>query len=302
MKKLILSLIILAMLTPALWAAEKDGLRYTVTVTKFDNKAGWSAKWDIGDAWASVLTDALNQTGRFIVLGESDMREAAMDEQDFAASGRTAGGKKSPATGQMTPAQILIKGAITHVQENTSGGGAGISIRGIRVGGRGGQAEINSTIYMVDSTTGQILASESVTGEAGSRGFRIGYCCRNFSGDVDAFKNDNVGKAVMASVEEAVDWMIGQLDHLKWTGTVVMNREGRVYINRGEREGVKAGQEFIIGESEVIRDPDTGEVLDEIMDEVARIRISEVREKLSIGSIISGESAGVDRGMAVHVP
>lgn len=302
MKKSILVFIIAAMLTPAVWAADKGGLRYTVAVSKFDNKAGWSAQWDIGDAWASVLTDALNQTDRFIVLGESDMRAASMDEQDFAASGRTAGGKKAPATGQMTPAQILIKGAITHVQDNTSGGGAGISIRGIRVGGRGGQAEINTTIYMVDSTTGQVLASDSVTGAAGSRGFRIGYCCRNFSGDVDAFKSDNVGKAVMASVEEAVDWMISQLDDVKWTGTVVMNRDGRVYINRGEREGVQAGQEFIVGEADVIRDPDTGEVLDEIMDEVARIRISEVREKLSIGSIISGDSSAVDRGMSVHVP
>ena len=40
--------------------------------------------------------------GKFIVLGETDMRAASLDEQDFAASGRTAGGKKAPATGQMT--------------------------------------------------------------------------------------------------------------------------------------------------------------------------------------------------------
>lgn len=302
MKKWTLVFIILAMLTPALWAAEKGGLRYTVTVNKFDNQAGWRANWDIGDAWAAVLTDALNQTDRFIVLGETDMRQAAMDEQDFNTSGRTASGRKSAETGQMTPAQILVKGAVTHVQSKTAGGGGGISIRGIRVGGSGGQAEINSTIYMVDSTTGQVLASKSVTGAANSRGFRLGYCCRNFSGDVEAFKNDNVGKAVMASVEEAVDWMISQLDSVKWTGSVVMNRDGKIYINRGEREGVRQGQEFVIGESDVIRDPDTGEVLDEIMDQIARIRIDEVREKLSIGSVISGDGASVDRGMAVHLP
>lgn len=302
MKKWILTLLVVVIFVPALAAAEKGGLRYTVTVTKFDNQAGWHSQWDIGDAWAAVLTDALNQTGRFIVLGESDMREAAMGEQDLAASGRTAGGKKAPATGQLTPAQILVKGAITHVEEKTSGGGGGISIRGIRVGGKGSQAEINTTIYMVDSTTGQVLASKSVTGQAGARGFRIGYCCSNFSGDVEAFKKDNVGKAIMASVEEAVDWMIGQLDEVKWTGTVVMNREGKIYINRGEREGVKKGQEFIIGEAEVIRDPDTGEVLDEFMDEIARIRIDQVREKLSIGTVISGDGGAVDRGMAVHVP
>ena len=56
------------------------------------------------------------------------MRGAALDEQDFAASGRTAGGKKAPATGQMTPAQLLVKGAITHVQGDTGGAGGGIGV------------------------------------------------------------------------------------------------------------------------------------------------------------------------------
>ncbi|HSH25563.1 MAG TPA: glutamine-hydrolyzing GMP synthase, partial [Massilibacterium sp.] len=42
-------------------------------------------------------------------LGERDMREAALDEQDFAASGRVAGGKKAPKIGRMTPAQLLVK-------------------------------------------------------------------------------------------------------------------------------------------------------------------------------------------------
>src|SRR5581483_7903341 len=97
-----------------------------------------------------------------IVLGEKDMRNEAMAEQDFAASGRTAGGNKAPVTGQMTPAQLLVKGAITHVQDDTSGGHAGLSIAGISVGGRGGKGEVNATIYIVDSTTGQVLASKSV--------------------------------------------------------------------------------------------------------------------------------------------
>jgi curli biogenesis system outer membrane secretion channel CsgG len=76
------------------------GLRYSITVTKFENRANWSGQWSIGDAWGTVMTDMLNQTGKFIVLGETDMRGAAMAEQDFAASGRTAGGKKAPVTGQ----------------------------------------------------------------------------------------------------------------------------------------------------------------------------------------------------------
>ena len=53
------------------------GLRFTVTVTKFENQSGWHGQWDLGHAWDTVLTDMLNQTGKFIVLGETDMRAAA---------------------------------------------------------------------------------------------------------------------------------------------------------------------------------------------------------------------------------
>src|SRR6266849_3687875 len=117
--------------------APAGGLRYSITVTKFENRAGWSGRFDVGDAWGTVMTDLLTQTGKFIVLGEKDMRAEALNEQDFAASGRTAGGKKAPVTGQMTPAQLLVKGKITHVQDDTAGGRGGIAIGGIHVGGRG---------------------------------------------------------------------------------------------------------------------------------------------------------------------
>jgi curli biogenesis system outer membrane secretion channel CsgG len=74
----------------------KGGLRYSITVSKFDNKAGWSGQWDIGDAWGAVMTDALQASGKFIVLGEKDMRAEAMQEQDLGDTGRMAGGKKTP--------------------------------------------------------------------------------------------------------------------------------------------------------------------------------------------------------------
>src|SRR5436190_16161369 len=179
--------------------AAPGGLRYSVTVSKFENRAGWYGQWDIGDAWGTVFTDILNQTGKFIVLGEKDMREEAMGEQDLAASGRTAGGAKAPATGQMTPAQLLVKGAITHVQESTTGGGGGLGFKGVRVGGGADAAEINVTIYIVDSTTGQLLASKSVVGKAGRKGGGISYSGSNWGGDVGAFKKDNVGQAVEAA-------------------------------------------------------------------------------------------------------
>ena len=102
--------------------AAEGGLRYSISVAKFENRSNWRGQWSIGDAWGAVLTDSLNQTGKFIVLGEKDMRREALQEQDFAASGRAAGGGKKVVTGQMTPAQLLVKGEITHFTDTTQSG------------------------------------------------------------------------------------------------------------------------------------------------------------------------------------
>lgn len=281
---------------------EKGGLRYSITVTKFENKAGWSGQWDIGDAWGTVFTDLLNQSGKFIVLGETDMRSAAMEEQDLGASGRTAGGNKTAETGQMTPAQLLVKGAITHVQDSTSGGSGGVRVKGLKLGGSKDEAQINVTIYIVDATTGQVLASKSVVGSSKRKGLGVGYSGANFGAGVDAFKKDNTGKAVEAACAEGVEFLIAQLPNLPWTGSVVMVKGDKVYVNRGSREGVTSGQTFVVGEVTVIRDPDSGEILDRDMKELARLTASEVKEKLTICTVASGSAAAIKKGMEIHTP
>ncbi|MFC1776771.1 CsgG/HfaB family protein [Pseudomonadota bacterium] len=278
------------------------GLRHSITVTKFENRAGWHGLWDIGDAWDTVLTDMLNQTGKFIVLGETDMRMAALDEQDFAASGRTAGGKKAPVTGQMTPAQLLVKGAITHVQDDTKSGGGGIRIKGFRIGGGGGKGEVNATIYIVDSTTGQVLASKSVVGTHKQKSMDVGYAVGSWGAAFGGESNDNVGLAIQDACAEAVGFMLEQLPNFPWTGSVVMVKADKVYINRGSREGVSNGQTFTVGDVEIIRDPDTGEVLDESMTVLAQLTVSQVKEKLSIADVTSGDVSSVQKGMTIHKP
>jgi curli biogenesis system outer membrane secretion channel CsgG len=278
------------------------GLRYSITVSKFENRSGWHGYWDIGDAWGTVLTDMLNQSGKFIVLGETDMRGAALDEQDFAASGRTAGGKKAPATGQMTPAQLLVKGAITHVQGDTGGAGGGIRVKGFKIGGGGGKGEVNATIYIVDSTTGQVLASKSVVGTHKRKNLGVGYDAGGWGAAFGGHKKDNVGLAVEDACAVAVDFMIEQLPNFSWTGSVVLVKGDKIYVNRGTREGVSVGQTFVVGDVEVLRDPDTGEVLDESMTEVARLTVSQVKEKLSICDVTSGDAAAVAKGMTIHQP
>ncbi len=279
----------------------KGNLRYSITVSKFENKAGWSGRWDLGDAWGSVMTDALNTSGRFIVLGEKDMRAEAMAEQDMVDSGRMAGGNKAPKKGNMTPAQLLVKGDITHVQDSTSGGDGGLNFKGISIGGGKDTAEINATIYIVDSRTGQVKASTKVVGKAGKRGLRLGYSgskLGGLTGDMGGFKKDNVGKATEDAIAQAVEFITKQLEKIPWEGSVASVKDGRILLNRGSREGVTEGQVFVVGKVEEITDDDTGEVLDRTVKKIATLKAVTVKEKITICEATDGGKK-IEKGMSV---
>lgn len=295
MKKLTFALAILTAVTAL---AGGSNLRYSVQVTKFENKANWRGQWELGDAWGTIFTDALVQSGRFIVIGEADMRGAALQEQDLAATGRMAGGKKAPKMGRMTPAQLLVKGAITHVQE-TKGGGGGFGFKGITIGGDAGEAEINITIYLVDTTTGQVKASKSVIGKSGKRGLSLGYhgsALGGLTGDLGGFMKDNMGKAATDACNQALEFLVAQLESIPWAGSVALAKPEKLIINRGTRDGVAVGMKFDIGKVEEVVDDDTGEVIDSSMTKLGTVTVTEVKEKVAYTTPLEGAA----KGMGVH--
>jgi curli biogenesis system outer membrane secretion channel CsgG len=280
--------------------AKGSNLRYSITVHKFKNEASWRGQWNLGDGFTTIMTDVLNETGKFIVLGDSEMRGAAMTEQDFAASGRVAGGKKAPKTGRMTPAQLLVRGSITHVQE-TGGGRGKLRFKGISLGGSKAKAEVNITMYLVDSETGQVVASKKVVGTSGKRGIGVGYYgsgLGGLTGDLSGFKSDNVGKACEDAVSKGVKFLIEQLEDIPWEGTVVLVKGTKIIINRGSREGVAEGTKFRVGEVEELVDPDTGEVLDSEMTTVAELEATKVKEKITYCKAVIGADK-IKKGMTV---
>ncbi len=278
--------------------AAEGNLRYSITVTKFENEAGWSGRWNLGDGFTTIMTDLLQQNGKFIVLGDSEMRQEAMKEQDLAASGRMAGGAKAPQIGRMTPAQLLVRGSITHVQDDRAGGGGGISFKGIRLGGSAAKAEVNITIYLVDSATGQVKASKKVVGVSGKRGVNIGYhggALGGLGGDLEGFTSDNVGKACEDAVRQCIGFLEEQLEDIPWQATIVLAGADKLVINRGTREGVAVGQRFQVGTTEELVDPDTGEVLDVEVKTLGTTTVTETKEKIAYCQPV----AGAEKGMSV---
>jgi curli biogenesis system outer membrane secretion channel CsgG len=281
-------------------AGAGGNLRYTITVTKFKNEAGWSGQWDVGDGFTTIMTDALQQSGKFVVLGDAEMRQEAMKEQDLATSGRVAGGKKAPKTGRLTPAQLLVRGSITHVQDTTSQGSGGVNFRGISLGGSGGMAEMNITVYLVDSETGQVKASDKVVGKSARKGLSLGYSgslLGGLTGNLAGMKNDNVGKACEDAVGKVVDFLVKQLAKIPWEGTVMLASPERIVMNRGTREGVQVGAKFDIGQVQQLVDDDTGEVLDVEVTKAGVAEVTEVKEKISYLKPLSGADK-IQKGMS----
>lgn len=288
----------LVFLTIPAFGKALGNLRYSISVAKFENRANLSGQVHLPNTLGSILTDKLQQSGKFIVIGEKDMRKEVMNEQGFAAMGVTADGKKKPEIGKMTPAQLLVKGEITYFQQSTTGGDGGFSFRGIKLGGSTDHTEINITIYIVDTTTGQVVASEKVVGEAHRTSTKIKTSNKYWKGDLGGFKKTNVGEAVEKAVDQAVAFIIKQLDNIPWEGTVLLVKDSKVYLNRGSREGVSAGQTFTVGELERLTDPDTGELLDVTVNEVGTVRVEEVKDKISIAQATEGKDRIV-KGMTV---
>jgi predicted RNA-binding protein with TRAM domain len=225
------------------------------------------------------------------------MRAAAVAEQDFAASGRTAGADKAPAASNMTPAQLLVKGEITNFQDGTEGSSGNVGLGPLKLGSTSRTAEINAVIYFVDATTGQVKASKKVVGQVKSSSKSVGVTKGEMNGDLSSFKQTNVGKAMEVAVDQAVAFCVTQIENLPWSGNVILLKDDKIYFNRGQREGVEAGQVFKVGISDILRDPGTGEVLDNNFTEKAQIKVESVKEKLAICTVVSG--AGIEKGMSV---
>jgi curli biogenesis system outer membrane secretion channel CsgG len=264
-------------------AAALENLKKTVAVFDFENDSGYRSAVRLGDDFTVQLTDALVQSGKFNVLTREDL-DVVFAEQDLAASGRMA--KSTTARkGKAIPAQILIKGKITEFEENTSGGGQGFSIKGVSLGTKKSTASMAVIIQLIDSTTGEVLDSKRVEGEARSGGLSVGYS-GSFDLSSSNFKKTPLGKAVQMSIDQAVEYISKKLSEVPWKGKVVTLKEGVVFINAGENANVQVGDTFqVLREGEPLIDPDTGIDLGSEATKLADIKITDVQPKFSKAQI-----------------
>lgn len=264
------------------------GPKKTIAVTNFENASGLSSYIALGNDFTTQLSDALIQSGKFIVLSRTQLDEVFM-EQDLAASGWMAKSQTAK-TGKAISAQILITGKITEFDYNTGGGAQGFSIHGVSIGGSSSRAHIAVILQIIDSTTGEILDSKRVEGKADASGFSMGYS-GSWSLGSTSFKKTPLGKATQIAIDKAVVYIADKLSRLPWQGRVVTVKSGLVYINAGENAGIKSGMNFAVyRKGESLIDPETGIELGSEKTKIADISVVEVQPKFSKAKIASATS------------
>jgi hypothetical protein len=228
------------------------------------------------------------------------MQQSALNEQARGASGVTVQGKKTAARSRMSPAQLLVKGVITHFEKDASNQGGGIDLGQIKIGANRAKTEIRATLQMIDSTTGALVAAKDFVGLAQAHGISLGLSKLGNAGSISTGKKDNVHEAMETAIKEVIPWMVEQLPSVPWRGAVVKVDGEKIILNRGTREGVSVGDVFIAGESELITDPNTGETLDEEVHERARVKVTGVNERTSTCSVIGGNGDQIVEGMGIR--
>jgi curli biogenesis system outer membrane secretion channel CsgG len=270
--------------------AHAAGLKKVVAVSNFENKSsyGGGGQWNLGTGMSDQLTDALIQSGQFTVLERETLGDV-MAEQDLAASGRMQK-SNSARTGKLTSAQILIKGAVTEFDLQSSGSGGGIGIKGFRLGSSKEEAHVGLIIRLIDTTTAEVLDSKRVEGKATAGGLSIGVDVGDFDFGSDSFAKTPLGKATQITIDNAVKYIADKLKDLPFQGRVIKaSSPDDIYISAGETVNAREGDEFTVySKGEELIDPDTGELLGVEEEKVGAVKIHTVKEKYSKAKATSG--------------
>lgn len=249
--------------------AAYDGLKKTIAVDIFraTEAVGGSVT---ADGMTAMLTQALVEDGRFLVIEQGGSLEAS----------------------------AIVRGAVTKYE--AAAGGSGLSIAGGPLGGLlGGRASTRSqtavieiALRLVDTATGQVVSTSSAEGRASSRTSEAGLV-ENYGGGRlggEIFRATPIGQAGQDAIVRAVDQIASGMRRVAWSAIVVDAAENGVYLNAGADRNVQPGLVLTVWRpGRTLTDPGTGEVLDQEMSRIGRVRVETVRDRLSIASVAEGD-------------
>ena len=257
----------------------------TIAVSRFKSKV---RRYKGGRAMADMLTDALIQTGQYVVLERQTLWDV-LTEQDFAAGPRAAQALKSAQTGKVIPAQLLIMGTISEYTSGSGSSRSGFSVKGFRIGSGSSESHIGLIIRIIDTTSGQVIDSVRVEGKQKSSSLLSGACVEGVCGSSSSTASETTAEATQIAIDRAVIQITQRTSNIPFVGKIISFKDGSIYTNIGERNGAFIGDVFsVYSPGEELIDPDTGENLGTDNTKVGSITLGSVKEKFSVASIETG--------------
>jgi curli biogenesis system outer membrane secretion channel CsgG len=283
----------------------------------------WEGDWQIGKGVADLVVDQLLKNGTYRLVERKRIEAVVAEQQNFGNPSQTtqtttSSPQNSTATSLTTPppgigkilgANAFLLGSITQFgaeKQSKRFGAIGLVptwIGGGRIGKQKGKAKVGLVLRIVDAATSEILFS--ITGEGMSQ--RSGFLLEGIGGGnggigaagismmSTGYRQTILGEATYAAVEDLVKNLIAAGDKIptrkaEIRGLIADVQQGKVVLNVGSNQGLQTGDNLLVyAVTRAIKDPASGEVLREEIQELGTLQVAELEDRSSVAKILSGE-------------
>ncbi len=272
---------------------------------------------NVGKGYQALLTKRIQEGGKIRILERAKV-ETIMKEQDFGASNRVQQGSNAR-IGRIQGADVYLMGDIVAFGRDDRkkgvalGGFLGLPgpLAGLGLWSKTDKAVVVINYRLVDAETSEVIDTGEARGESQRKGKGIGglfgWSGGIVGGQVDMtssnFAQTIIGEAVIASADKLAAVMNAKAEKLprreiEIEGRVAEVSGSSVTIAAGLDQGVEVGDRFeIFRIVKEIKDPVTGEVLDNQVAKLGELVITSVRDRISIGAY-TGAAVTTTDGLA----
>jgi len=303
--------LLLFLSTSAVLPAQPSPQRPRVAVLDFNyatvmttSQAVFGTNVDIGKGISDMLIDRLVNDGTYRLVERNEI-DKIINEQNFSNSNRADPGTAAK-IGKILGVEEVIVGDITQFgrydQSKNVGGMLGKWGSGYGLGGVGthkAKAVVAVTARLVNTSTGEILASATGKGEsersgtnllgggAGAGGYGAGSAGMNSSN----FAQTIIGEATTQAVTQLAQGLIADSGKVPVAAPVPISAlvadasTSDVIINVGSSAGLKVGDKLLVKRVvRVVKDPATGKPLRSIENTIGQLTITSVDSGSAVGT------------------
>jgi len=265
-------------------------------------QAVFGTQVNVGKGIRAMFTKRIHQDGKFRIVERAKV-DKLMAEQDFGASGRVKKGTQAK-IGQIIGSDAVLMGDIVvfgRDDKNKSVGGFGVGPRvlgGIKFNNKEDKAVVAINFRLVDAESSEVIATGEAKGESTrkSKGFAVagfgggGGGAGGMDMSSSNFAETIIGEATMAAVEQLAKQLSEQEAKIQAKNVQVEARVAEVvapqlYLSAGSADGLNKCDRFEISRIvKEVKDPVTKEVIDVVTETVGEMVVTEVRERMSIGT------------------